>query len=74
MYQYLNIDTMDFETDRGEIYDCLKETILRNQLMFGERVLEAGFDAFQEEDEETLLYQNIKKRIGFETKKPTITK
>ena len=74
MNQYLDLDAMDLEADRERVYDSLKETILRNELKFGERVLEAGFDAFQEEDEETLLYQNIKKRIGFETKKTTITK
>jgi hypothetical protein len=74
MNQYLDLDAMDLEADRERVYDSLKETILRNELKFGERVLEAGFDAFQEDDEETLLYQNVKKRIGFETKKPTITK
>jgi hypothetical protein len=74
MNQYLDLNAMDLEADRERVYDSLKETILRNELKFGERVLEAGFDAFQEDDEETLLYQNVKKRIGFETKKPTITK
>ena len=48
------------EVQREAFYEQLRDSILNAELSFGEKILERGFDNFEKDDEETLLYSEIK--------------